>query len=106
MQSYGLEDTYLLPARDKGLILKPSGDSFDVYVDSDFSGNWDPEGAPYDTDTARSRTGFVIEYAGCPLTWASKLQTLIALSASEAEYIALSTSLREAIPLMELLHEI
>ena len=33
---------YLLAAtRDKGLILKPSGNSFDVYVDSDFSGNWD-----------------------------------------------------------------
>ena len=63
-------------------------------------------GAPDDPDTAWSRTGFIIEYAGCPLIWASKMQTLIALSSSEAEYIALSTSLREAIPLMELLHKI
>ena len=48
---------YLVATRDKGLILKLSGNSFDVYVDSDFSGNWDPEGAPDDPDTAWSRTG-------------------------------------------------
>ena len=97
---------YLLATRDKGLIFKPSGNSFDVYVDSDFSGNWDQEGAPDDPDTARSRTGYVIEYAGCPIVWVSKLQTLIALSSTEAEYISLSTSLRETIPIMELLREI
>ena len=97
---------YLLAIRDKGLILKLSGNSFDVYVDSDFTGNWDPEGAPDDPDMAWSRTGFIIEYAGCPLIWASKMQTLITLSSSEAEYIALSTSLRDTIPLMELLCKI
>ena len=75
-------------------------------INSDFSRNWDPEGAPDDPDMAQSRMGFIIEYAGCPVIWASKMQTLIALSSSEAEYIALSTSLRETIPLMELLHEI
>ena len=37
-----------------------------------------------------SRTGFVISYAGCPIYWASKLQTEIALSTTEAEYMALS----------------
>ena len=93
---------YLLATRDNGLILKLSGNSFDVYVNSDFSRNWDPEGAPDDPDMARSRMGFIIEYAGYPLIWVSKMQTLITLSSSEAEYIALSTSLRETIPLMEL----
>ena len=38
--------------------------------------------------------------------WASKLQTQIALSTTEAEYIALSTSLRDIIPLMELVKEL
>ena len=42
-------------------------------------------------------------YAGCPLTWSSKIQTEIALSTTEAEYIALSQSLREVIPMMNLL---
>ena len=39
------------------------------------------------------------------LVWASKLQTQIALSTTEAEYIALSSALREVIPIIELLRE-
>jgi hypothetical protein len=80
--------------------------SFDVHVDADFSGNWNKEDAPTDSDTARSRTGYVISYSGCPIIWASKLQTHIALSSTEAEYIALSTALREVIPMMELIKEL
>ena len=38
--------------------------------------------------------------------WCSKLQMQIALSTTEAEYIALSQSLRDTIPLMQLLEEI
>jgi len=45
-------------------------------------------------------------YANCPVLWASKLQTEIALSTVEAEYIALSTSLRELIPMRTLLLEL
>ena len=49
--------------------------------------------------------GYAISYAGCPLTWASKLQTEIALSTVEAEYIALSQSLREVICMMQMVEE-
>ena len=45
-------------------------------------------------------------YAGCPLVWASKLQTEVALSTAESEYIALSTALREVIPAMNLMREL
>ena len=38
--------------------------------------------------------------------WVSKLQTKVALSSTEAEYIALSQSLRDMIPVMELLKEL
>jgi len=31
---------YLKGTRDKGMILKPTGTSFDVYVDANFAGNW------------------------------------------------------------------
>ena len=96
---------YLAATRTKGLIFKPKKQSFDCFVDADFSGNWDREETD-DTDTARSRTGYVIAYAGCPITWTSKLQTQIALSTTEAEYIALSTATRDVIPLMELLQEL
>ena len=53
-----------------------------------------------------SRTGYVIKYANCPIIWCSKLQTEIALSTTESEYISLSQSLRDMLPLMELLKEI
>ena len=45
-------------------------------------------------------------FAGCPITWGSKLQTEIALSTTESEYIALSSAMREVIPFMGLVQEI
>ena len=55
--------------------------------------------------TSKSRSGWIVCFAGAPITWASKIQTIMALSITEAEYIALSTSLREVIPLMGMLKE-
>ncbi len=49
--------------------------------------------------------GCIITYAGCPMHWTSKMQTEIALSTTEAEYIALSQSMREVLPIMWLLEE-
>ena len=95
---------YLKGTSDKGLIFKPNGEALECFVDADFSGNWDPEDSG-NIDTARSRTGFIIMYAGCPIYWKSKMQTIIALSTTEAEYVALSTALRDLIPLMRLLNE-
>ena len=96
---------YLLETRDKGMILKPGKQSFDVYVDADFCGNWKSDEAD-DPSTARSRSGYVIMYANIPISWASKMQTEVALSTTEAEYIALSTALRECMPLMQLIKEL
>ena len=45
-------------------------------------------------------------YAGCPVCWASKLQTRVATSTTMAEYIALSSALRDVIPIMELMDEL
>jgi hypothetical protein len=58
-----------------------------------------------DPITARSRMGYIIN-AGCPISWCSKLQTDIAHSSTEAEYIALSHSLKEVILIMHLLYEL
>ena len=60
----------------------------------------------HDPKSARSRTGFVIMFAGCPIVWKSSMQTLTALSTTEAEYIALSTALREVIHIINLLNEL
>jgi len=50
-----------------------------------------------------SRTGYIKKYAGCPLTWASKMQTEAALSLTGAEFIALSEGMQTIIPMMSLI---
>jgi hypothetical protein len=97
---------YLYATRDKGLILEPDvTQGFECYVDADWAGTWNADYAG-DPAAVLSRTGFIIKYTGCPLVWGSKMQTLIALSTTEAEYIALSTALCEVITLMNLLKEL
>jgi hypothetical protein len=71
---------YLVGSREKGMVYSLSNQSFDVYLDASFTGDWDQENAEWDPDNAMSRTGYVILYASCPVIWASKLQTEIALS--------------------------
>jgi hypothetical protein len=88
-----------------GFFLRPDvSKSFECWVDADYCGNWNPL-VTEDPSTAKSRSGYVITYLGCPLVWASRLQTVFALSTAEAEYIALSTALRDVIPMMDLLKE-
>lgn len=98
---------YLAGTRDRGIICNTSKDkSFECYCDAGFSGDWKASIAENDSSTARSRTGYVIMYSGCPIVWASKMQTEIALSTTESEYVALSQSLRDVIPLMALVVEL
>lgn len=97
---------YLKATRNKGIICKPTGVGFECYSDADFAGNWSERYAIEDSSTARSRSGYIIFYAGCPIVWASKLQTEIALSSTESEYIALSLALREVLPLQRFVKEL
>ena len=53
-----------------------------------------------------SRTGFVTMHHVMPVFWSSKLQADIDLFTCEAELIALSTAMREVIPLMQLLEDL
>ena len=97
---------YLLGTQTKGLLLRPNRSrGLECYVDADFAGNWHNRSS-HDPISSHSRTGYVICYAGCPITWSSKLQPLIALSTTEAEYIALSTALREVIAIQNLIQEL
>jgi len=96
---------YLLGTRDKGYIMSPKEHLLDCWVDSDFAGNWAKDCDPINVDNVRSRSGYIIDYAGVPIIWQSKLQGEIALSTTEAEYYALSTSLRDCIPLIALMKE-
>ena len=57
-------------------------------MDTDFAGGWQQADSS-DAGDVMSQTGMVIMYAKCPIYWCSSLQTEIALSTAEAEYIAL-----------------
>jgi Reverse transcriptase (RNA-dependent DNA polymerase) len=97
---------YLMSTKDEGLILKPDKNrGLECYVDADWAGSW-LDRSSNDPLSSHSRTGFVILYAGCPIIWASKMQQLIALSTTEAEYIALSTALRDVIAVIHLLEDL
>ncbi len=97
---------YLSSTKDRGIIYKPDKSlGLECFVDADFAGGWSQADAA-NPDNVMSRTGYVLRYAGCPIGWCSKLQTEIALSTAEAEYIALSQALREVIPLMTLIEEL
>jgi hypothetical protein len=97
---------YLHKTRTFGTILKPTKDlTLDLYCDADFAGlhQREPDESP---NSVRSRSGYIILLAGCPLLWKSQLQTEISMSTLEAEYSALSYSLKTLLPIKRLVIEI
>jgi hypothetical protein len=76
-----------------------------LYIDADFAGLYNMEDHQ-DPICVKSRTAYILKLGNCPLIWVSKLQTEIALSTTEAEYIALSQSMRDLIPMRRLLQEV
>ena len=98
---------YLKKTRDLGIRFAPNPEKgFECYCDADFSGNWTASIADVDPSTSKSHSRWVVFYARCPIIWASKLQTQTALSTTEAEYITMSQSLRDVLPIMFLVQEI
>lgn len=56
------------------------------YVDSDYAG---------DLDKRRSLTGYIFTVFGCVVSWKATLQSTVALSTTEAEYMALTEAVKE-----------
>jgi hypothetical protein len=100
--------TYLQGTKDEGIYPGPNDDkSFECWVDANFLGQYE-KGAKdmkFDAMTAKSRTGFIITYAGCPITWSSEVQRHAALSSTESEYIAMSEAFQVLLPMMDLMEE-
>ena len=67
-----------------------------LHSDSDWAG----------AESRKSTTGYVSVLAGAAITWNSTLQRTVALSSMEAEYIALSETVKEAQWLMKLIKEL
>jgi len=96
---------YLKGTMDKGTIYKLQHNlDLELYVDADFAGGYkrDPDEDPI---SAKSRLGWIIFLAGCPVVWKSKIQQDISTSSAESEYSALSLALKMLIPLRYMLLE-
>ena len=97
---------YLKGTKDKGIFISPDKTKgIECFVDASFASGWRPD-HPHDASNVLSRTGYLIYYAGCPIHWSSKMQSEIALSTAESEYIALSQAMRETIPFMRFMTEL
>jgi hypothetical protein len=68
-----------------------------MYADADFAA---------DVDKRRSTTGAVMLMQGAAVLWISKLQSIVATSTAEAEYIASATATKEGLWVRKLLGDI
>ncbi|KAH9684927.1 hypothetical protein KPL70_013734 [Citrus sinensis] len=83
-----------------GLLYGGTGNKGNIlvgYVDSDFAG---------DLNKRRSLPGYLFTLGGCTVNWKATLQNLVALSTTEAEYIAAAEALKEAIWLKGMVTEL
>lgn len=82
---------YLKGTTNRGLIytkVVSMNDNITGYVDSDYA---------VDLDKRHSLTGYIFTLYGKVISWRSNLQSVVALSSTEAEYIALSKAVKEVI---------
>jgi hypothetical protein len=63
------------------------------YCDADFAS---------DLDTRKSTTGYVFVYNGGAISWSSRLQSTVAVSTAEAEYMSAAFSVKEGLWLRKL----
>ncbi|GAB2274148.1 hypothetical protein Dimus_039069 [Dionaea muscipula] len=90
---------YLNCTAASGLLFKKWTNELDLvgYVDADFAG---------DRDGRKSTTAYCITVGGNCVSWKTQLQPLVALSTTEAEYVAITDIFKEGIWVQGLLKEI
>lgn len=90
---------YLKGTSELGLLYKRNESSAPLigFVDSDWAS---------DQEDRKSVSGFVFKVFGSTVSWASRKQVTVSTSSSEAEYVALSSAVSEAIWLGGLLEDL
>ncbi|KAK2574851.1 hypothetical protein KPH14_012986, partial [Odynerus spinipes] len=78
---------------------------YSKYEDCNLVGYSDADWAN-ETESRNSMTGYIFTKQGGPISWISKKQRTVALSSTEAEYIAMATACQEALWLNQLSKEI
>lgn len=88
---------YLSATKEEGIWFKNNdvNNSIEVFCDA----NWGGEGS-------RSTHGYVIFLFGSPIGWMSRRQSCVATSTGHAEYMALGTSARETVWVINVLEEL
>lgn len=89
---------YLAGTKDHALVFRWQ-EAFDLvgYLDADWAGN---------LSDRRSTSGFVFLLCSSLVTWSSKKQPTVALSSTEAEYMAVSNAARKVIWIRNILAEL
>jgi hypothetical protein len=92
---------YLKGTLDVKLVYGPTGDLsqelFLTYSDADHGGN---------TDNGRSTGGYLVKLGAGAVSWSSKLQTMVALSTTEAEYITAVEATKEILWMRQFMGEL
>lgn len=87
---------YLAKTRDLGLLYSKSDDPAGMFVDADW-GNCIVD--------RKSYTGYAFIMSGAAVSWESRKQPTVALSSTEAEYMALSDATKEALYMRRMLND-
>ena len=88
---------YLKGTEDYGLRFVRTGEAIEGFVDADWANC---------EINRHSYTGFSFKFAGTAVSWEARKQSTVALSSTEAEYMALSEATKEAMYLRGFLKEI
>lgn len=88
---------YLNATKSTGLLFQRTNKSLEGYTDADWANC---------TFDRRSYTGYAFILSGSPISWESRKQRTVAMSSTEAEYMALSEATKEGIRLRNLLLEL
>ena len=86
-----------------GLLYKGSSSSSSLTYKLE---GWCDADWAWDIDTRRSTSGYLFKLNGNLLSWHSKKQQVVALSSTEAEYVAAATATKELVWLQALLSEL
>ncbi|CAM8914155.1 unnamed protein product [Rhodiola kirilowii] len=91
---------YIKGSLNKGLLFGQSNSENDTlvgFVNSDFTGS---------LDTRRSQTWYVFTVFGTAVSWKAGLQSMVTLSTTEAEFVAVTEAVKEALWLKGVLVEL
>lgn len=90
---------YLIRTKGKRLVLKPGGnEQLTAYADSSWGNAYERE--------RRSRTGMIVKFGNAVIVAATNLKICMSLSFSEAEYVALTESIKTVIRFKNVLREL